>query len=47
METLQMKPSKEIGMILRKLLDMVMEQPELNKREILMDILKKGELLWK
>jgi len=34
-------------MILRKLLDMVMEQPELNKREILMDILKKGELLWK
>lgn len=34
------KPGKELGEYLNKLLEMVIEQPELNKREILLEKLK-------
>ena len=34
------KPGKELGDILKMLLEIVIEQPELNRREILLDKLK-------
>lgn len=37
-----MKPGKEIGEKLQQLLDLVIENPELNEKECLLDILQKG-----
>ena len=37
-----MKPGKEIGETLQKLLEVVIENPELNEKECLLDIWQKG-----
>ena len=36
-----MKPGKEIGAVLNSLLEMVLEEPELNKKETLLNLINK------
>lgn len=44
MESLRLRPGRTVGMVLNNLLDMVIEDPNLNERKILMDFLKKTRL---
>ncbi|MGL4874207.1 MAG: CCA tRNA nucleotidyltransferase [Clostridium sp.] len=41
MSELKIKPGKEIGILLAKLLDIVLEKPDLNKKEILLSLIPK------
>lgn len=40
METLGLKPGPEVGAILRQLLERVLESPELNRKETLLELLR-------